>query len=77
MRPKATAPGDAVAPMAGRVARVLVKVGDSVKVGQTVVIVEAMKLEIEVQSLTEGVVEAVFVEPGDRITPEDALVRVV
>jgi len=63
--------------MAGRVARVLVKVGDSVKVGQTVVIVEAMKLEIEVQSLTEGVVEAVFVEPGDRITPEDALVRVV
>jgi len=75
--PKATEPGDAVAPMAGRVVRVLVKVDDTVKAGQTVVVVEAMKLESEVQSLIDGVVQAIFVEPGDSVTPEDALVRVV
>jgi pyruvate carboxylase subunit B len=75
--PKATEPGDAVAPMAGRVVRVLVKVDDTVTAGQTVVVVEAMKLESEVQSPIDGVVQAIFVEPGDSITPDDALVRVV
>jgi len=74
--PKATQPGDAVSPMAGRVVRVLVSVGDTVKTGQTVVVVEAMKLESEVQSPIEGVVEEIFVEPGDSVTSEDALVRV-
>ena len=75
--PKATQPGDAVSPMAGRVVRVLVKKGDSVKAGQTVVVVEAMKLESEVQSPIAGEVEEIFVEPGDSVTSEDALVRVV
>ncbi len=75
--PKATQPGDAVSPMAGRVVRVLVKAGDAVKAGQTVVVVEAMKLESEVQSPIEGVVEEIFVAPGDSVTSEDALVRVV
>jgi biotin carboxyl carrier protein len=75
--PKATEPGDAVAPMAGRVARVLVKVDEAVKAGQTVVVVEAMKLESEVQAPIDGVVQAIFVEPGDSVTPEDALVRIV
>jgi len=63
--------------MAGRVVRVLVKVDDAVTAGQTVVVVEAMKLESEVQSPIDGVVQAIFVEPGDSVTPEDALVRVV
>jgi pyruvate/oxaloacetate carboxyltransferase/biotin carboxyl carrier protein len=75
--PKATQPGDAVSPMAGRVVRVLVKKGDSVTAGQTVVVVEAMKLESEVQSPIDGTVEEIFVEPGDSVTSEDALVRVV
>ncbi len=75
--PKATQPGDAVSPMAGRVVRVLVKKGDTVTAGQTVVVVEAMKLESEVQSPIDGTVEDIFVGPGDSVTSEDALVRVV
>ena len=63
--------------MAGRVVRVLVKKGDTVKAGQTVVVVEAMKLESEVQSPIDGTVEEIFVEPGDSVTSEDALVRIV
>lgn len=70
-------PGDAVAPMAGRVARVLVAVNDEVEAGQTVVIVEAMKLETEVQSPIKGVVEAIFVGPGDSVSVDQPLVRVV
>lgn len=62
--------------MAGRVVRVLVKKGDSVSTGQTVVVVEAMKLESEVQSPIDGTVEEIFVEPGDSVTSEDALVRI-
>jgi pyruvate carboxylase subunit B len=74
--PKATEPGDAVAPMAGRVVRVLVKLDEAVTKGQTVVVVEAMKLESEVAAPIDGVVQAIFVAPGDSITPEDALVRI-
>jgi pyruvate carboxylase subunit B len=74
--PKATQPGDAVSPMAGRVVRVLVKKGDSVTTGQTVVVVEAMKLESEVQSPIDGTVQEIFAEPGDSVTSEDALVRI-
>jgi len=74
--PKATEPGDAVAPMAGRVVRVLVKLDEAVTKGQTVVVVEAMKLESEVAAPIDGVVQAIYVAPGDTITPEDALVRI-
>jgi biotin carboxyl carrier protein len=74
--PKATEPGDAVAPMAGRVVRVLVKIDEAVTKGQTVVVVEAMKLESEVAAPIDGTVQSIFVEPGDSITPEDALVRI-
>lgn len=63
--------------MAGRVVRVLVKKGDTVTTGQTVVVVEAMKLESEVQSPIDGTVEEIFVGPGDSVTSEDALVRIV
>jgi pyruvate carboxylase subunit B len=35
-----------------------------------------MKLESEVAAPIDGTVQAIFVEPGDSITPEDALVRI-
>ncbi|GBC88635.1 2-oxoglutarate carboxylase large subunit [bacterium HR13] len=74
--PKATQPGDATAPMPGRVVRVLVKEGDKVKEGQTVAIVEAMKMENEIHAPISGVVKKVFVKPGDNVTPDDALLRI-
>ncbi len=74
--PKATQPGDATAPMPGRVVRVLVKEGDSVKEGQTVAIVEAMKMENEIHAPISGIVKRIFVKPGDNVTPDDALLRI-
>ncbi len=74
--PKASQPGDATAPMPGRVVRVLVEEGQPVNEGQTVAIVEAMKMENEIHAPITGVVKKVFVKPGDNVTPDDALLRI-
>lgn len=52
-------------PMAGTVAHVLVQRGDTVQVGQDVVILESMKMEIAVQADIGGRVRAVKVNPGE------------
>ncbi len=52
-------------PMAGTVSRVLVQAGDNVAVGQDVVILESMKMEIAVQADASGVVQAVKVSEGE------------
>ncbi len=74
--PKATQPGDATAPMPGRVVRILVNEGDAVQEGQTVAIVEAMKMENEIHAPISGVVKKVFAKPGDQVTPDDAILRI-
>lgn len=53
-----------VAPMPGLVVKVEVQVGDSVRAGQGVVVVEAMKMENELKAPADGVVAHVAVEPG-------------
>jgi 2-oxoglutarate carboxylase large subunit len=74
--PKATQPGDATAPMPGRVVRILVEEGQPVQEGQTVAIVEAMKMENEIHAPITGVVKKIFAKPGDNVTPEDAILRI-
>jgi len=48
-------------------AQVFVQVGDRVKKGQTLAIVEAMKLMNDIESEYDGVVEQVFVNNGDMV----------
>ncbi len=74
--PKASQPGDATAPMPGRVVRILVEEGQPVNEGQTVAIVEAMKMENEIHAPITGIVKKIFVKPGDNVTPDDALLRI-
>lgn len=57
----------------GNVFKVLVKVGDSVKAGQELFILEAMKMEIPVESPSDGVVEEIFVKQGDTVDNEQVL----
>jgi len=52
-------PQTIVAPMPGKVVKVLVKVGDEVKEGQGLVVVEAMKMENELASPKDGVVKEI------------------
>ncbi len=62
------------APIAGKVLDVKVSVGDVVKKGQTVAIIEAMKLENEIQSSFDGKVVEVRANKGSQVANGDALI---
>jgi biotin carboxyl carrier protein len=53
--------------MPGRVVRVLVAKGDTVRKGAGLVILEAMKMENEIQAPADGTVDELFVEPGQTV----------
>ncbi|HHM06420.1 MAG TPA: oxaloacetate decarboxylase subunit alpha [Gammaproteobacteria bacterium] len=74
-RPRATAPGHVTTSMPGTIVDVLVKVGDSVKEGDPVLVTEAMKMETEVHAPIAGTVSAVHVEKGDTVNPDEALIE--
>jgi biotin carboxyl carrier protein len=56
-----------VAPMPGSVTKLLVNVGDRVKTGQPLVIVEAMKMENEVRAAIDGLVKKIHVRAGQQV----------
>jgi pyruvate carboxylase subunit B len=58
----------------GSIFKVLVDVGDTVEKGQAVIIIEAMKMEIEVTAPDSGVVSAVYVKQGDTVVNNQVLV---
>ncbi len=62
-----------VAPMPGKVVRVLVEAGARVAAGQGLVIVEAMKMQNEMKSPQDGIVTALPVEAGATVNAGDVL----
>ena len=58
----------------GTVWKIEVAVGDSVHEGDTVVILESMKMEMPVEAEDEGVVKEVLVEEGQSVSEGDPLV---
>jgi biotin carboxyl carrier protein len=68
--------GTVSALMPGRIVRVLVTKGTAVTRGTGLVVFEAMKMENEIQSTIDGVVDQVFVEPGQTVESGAALVHV-
>jgi biotin carboxyl carrier protein len=69
-------PHRVVAPMPGRIAKVLVKVGDAVAARQGLVVVEAMKMENELRSPRAGTVVEIRVVEGARVESQALLVVV-
>ncbi len=63
-----------MAPMPGKIVKVLVSVGQKVKVGDVVLILEAMKMENEIRSPYEGKVKEVRVSAGAGVAAEEPLV---
>ena len=63
-----------LAPIAGKVIDVKVNVGDTVKKGQTVAIIEAMKLENEIQSQFDGKVVEIKANKGASVNNKDVLI---
>ncbi|MFQ5588137.1 MAG: sodium-extruding oxaloacetate decarboxylase subunit alpha [Nitrospiria bacterium] len=76
IRPKVADDGDVTSPMPGSVVGVKVKVGEEVKAGAVVLIIEAMKMQSEVHAAVDGIVKAVHVSEGDRVNPDEVLVEV-
>ena len=64
------------APMPGSVLAVRVRDGDSVRAGDVLVVLESMKMELEVVAPAAGTVEGLAVAPGDRVSGGQALVAV-
>ena len=78
-QPQATAAPQAVsgttvnAPLPGSIFSIPVKVGDQVKEGDAVIIMESMKMETEVHASTSGSVKSILVQEGQNIKTGDAL----
>lgn len=75
-RPKASKEGDVTSSMPGTVVDIMVKAGDSVKAGDPVLVIEAMKMENEVPAPVAGRVKSVNVTKGDSVNPDEALVEI-
>ncbi len=65
--PIASQAGDVTAPLPGVVTVISVKVGDSVKPGQELCILEAMKMNNPIRATAGGVVKAVYVTVGQQV----------
>jgi len=63
------------APMPGKVIKLNVAEGDEVRKNQTLVIVEAMKMENEIKSGIEGIVKKIHVSAGDLVDSEKPLIE--
>jgi pyruvate carboxylase subunit B len=61
------------APMPGLIVRLEVKVGDTVQEGDTVLVLEAMKMENAIPAPVSGTVKAVYFSSGDSVTKEDVI----
>jgi biotin carboxyl carrier protein len=64
------------APLPGKIVDVMVKVGESVSIGQTVICIEAMKMENNIRTDKEGVVTAVNVEANVAVRDGEVLIEI-
>jgi acetyl-CoA/propionyl-CoA carboxylase, biotin carboxylase, biotin carboxyl carrier protein len=67
----ASGSGDVAVPMQGTIVKVLVAVGDTVEVGQTICLLEAMKMENAVNAEKDGVIKEVRVSAGASVGAGD------
>jgi acetyl-CoA/propionyl-CoA carboxylase, biotin carboxylase, biotin carboxyl carrier protein len=66
--------GQIAVPMQGTIVKVLVEVGQAVEAGQSVVVLEAMKMENQIEADKSGTIKAVNVKPGDTVGAGDIVV---
>jgi acetyl-CoA/propionyl-CoA carboxylase biotin carboxyl carrier protein len=66
--------GEVAVPMQGTIVKILVEVGQEVAAGQGVVVLEAMKMENQINADKDGVVKEIKVAPGDTVGGGDVVV---
>lgn len=68
--------GDIKATLPGQILSIMIKVGDTVKKGQPLLILESMKMENEMLSPKEGVVRKILVEVGQLVAKDEVMIQV-
>ncbi len=75
--PVAAGAGNALkAPLPGTITTINVKVGDTVAVGDVVVVLEAMKMQNNIEAESAGTVTAINVNPGDSVMEGSVLIMI-
>jgi len=64
------------APLPGLIIDVKVREGEKVKAGQNIIVMEAMKMENQIQATTDGTVKKIFVKKGDNVAEGNALLEI-
>ena len=73
---KAASGKPVIAPLPGTINEIKVKVGDKVNAGDTVVILEAMKMQNNIEAETSGTITSINVNKGDAVMEGDTLVTI-
>ncbi len=66
-------PQKIIAPMPGKILRISVAIGDEVKAGQGIIVMEAMKMQNEMKSPKDGKVQKILTSEGSTVNPGDTL----
>ncbi len=70
------ASGEIEPPMPGKVLKIMVKEGDKVEENQVLILMESMKLQVEVKAPFEGVVKDLKVKEGDTVNAGEVIVKI-
>ena len=62
--------------MPGTIVDIKVNIGDKVTAGDSLVIIESMKMENEIQSPGEGTIMAIHIAKGDSVSPNETLLEI-
>ena len=76
LRPRPNHEGCITTAMPGTIIDVKVKIGDRIEAGDSVIVIEAMKMENEIQSPTSGIVVAIHVAKGESVSPDETLLEI-
>ena len=64
------------APLGGNIFKILITEGQTVSKDQTLIILEAMKMETEIKSPADGVISNIYIQVGDAVAPGDLLIDI-
>ena len=64
------------APLGGNIFKILIAEGQTVSKDQTLIILEAMKMETEIKSPADGVISNIHIQVGDAVAPGDLLIDI-
>ncbi len=68
--------GEVLAPAPGKVLKVSVKPGDTVRAGDELMVFESMKIETRIDAPVAGTVKEVRVKPGDTVKTRDIMIMI-